>query len=166
MDMIETKDPRFVLRHATVQDAGLIVAFMHKLGAYQKMADDIIVTEDNIRDLLETGQGEAVFGVYEGKTVGFMFFCRKSSAFTGRSGLFIDAFFVDEAMRHLGLGKVMMAYLSRLALARGGQMLEWVCLDWNAPAIKFYEGLGAYSLDMLTTYRLSPDDMRKTAGGF
>jgi GNAT superfamily N-acetyltransferase len=166
MDMIKTKDPKFVLRHATVQDAGLIVAFMHKLGAYQKMADDIIVTEDNIRNLLETSQGEAIFGIYEGKTVGFMFFCQKSSAFTGRSGLFIDAFFIDEGMRHLGLGKVMMAYLSKLALARGGQMLEWVCLDWNAPTIKFYEGLGAYSLDMLTTYRLSPDDLRKTAGGF
>ncbi|MGB7267978.1 MAG: GNAT family N-acetyltransferase [Albidovulum sp.] len=166
MDMIKTKDPKFVLRHATVQDAGLIVAFMHKLGAYQKMADEIIVTEDNIRNLLETSQGEAVFGIYEGKTVGFMFFCQKSSAFTGRSGLFIDAFFIDEGMRHLGLGKVMMAYLSKLALARGGQMLEWVCLDWNAATIKFYEGLGAYSLDMLTTYRLSPDDLRKTAGGF
>ncbi len=161
-----TKSPRFTLRHATPDDAGLVLDFMQKLGAYQQMADQITATEARLHRLLTDGQGEALFANDEGATVGFMFFNQTSSAFTGRSGLFIDGFFIEEAARGRGLGKIMMGYLARLAQDRGCEMLEWGCLDWNHPTIAFYRDLGAYSLDSMTIYRLAPDHLKACAEAF
>ena len=164
--IIPTKDPKFSLRLATPDDAGSVVAFMKKLGSYQKMADKIIATEEGIRKLLAENKGEAVFGLYDGETVGFVYFCQTSSAFTGQSGLYIDGFLIDDAMRFKGLGKIMMAFMSRLALARGCQRLEWGCLDWNTPTIEFYRRLGAHSVDIMTIYRLAPDQLKANAARF
>lgn len=161
--LVETRDPDFLLRMATAEDAGLVVEFMKKLGSYQKMADEITATEAEIRRLLNEGVGEAVFGAFKGQTVGFVYYCIKSSAFTGRSGLYIDGFYVDEEHRHRGLGKIMMGFMCRHALDRGCQMLEWGCLDWNAPTIQFYKQLGAYCIDNMRIYRFAPTQLNKNA---
>jgi GNAT superfamily N-acetyltransferase len=166
MTNIPTQNLRFVLRRATSDDAGLVLDFMRKLGAYQRMADDITATKASLRKLLEAGQGEAVFGLYDGTPVGLIFYNQTSSAFTGRSGLFIDGFYVDDAVRHQGIGKIMMAFMAKEAMARGCQMLEWGCLDWNAPTIAFYQGLGAYCLDIMRIYRLAPDRLQVLADAF
>jgi GNAT superfamily N-acetyltransferase len=164
--LINTKDPKFTLRFATPDDAGLVLSFMRKLGSYQKMADKIVATKEGLRALLAANRGEAVFGSYAGETVAFAYFCQTSSAFIGQSGMYIDGFFVDESMRFKGLGQIMMAYLSKLAVERGCKRLEWACLDWNQPAIAFYEGLGAYSVDGMTIYRFSPDVLQSNAALF
>lgn len=164
--LIPTKDPEFTLRFATPDDAGLVLDFMKKLGTYQKMADKIVATEEGLRTLIAANRGEAVFGRYAGETVAFAYFCQTSSAFIGQSGLYIDGFFVDESMRFKGLGKIMMAFLSKLALARGCRRLEWACLDWNQPTINFYKGLGAYGVDGMKIYRFAPDVLQSNAAEF
>lgn len=166
MNVIPTKDPRFSLRFAKPEDARFVVSFMKKLGAYQKMEDKIIATDDGIRKLLADKRGEAVFGIYDGEMVGFAYFCQTSSAFTGQTGLYLDGFLIDAAMRFKGLGKIMMSFMSKLALERGCQRLEWGCLDWNEPTIKFYKELGANSMDSMTIYRLAPDQLRANAAMF
>lgn len=108
MPQILTQDPKFSLRLATPDDAVLVVNFMNKLGAFQKMSDEITATPKRIERLLTPEQGEAVFGVYDGETVGFAYFHQKSSAFTGSSVLYIDGFFIDDSMRGKGLGKIIM----------------------------------------------------------
>ena len=158
-----TKVADFQLRRAVPDDAALLLDFMRKLGAYQNMADQITATEASLHRLLAENQGEAIFGYLHGKPVSFMYFNQTSSAFTGRSGLFIDGFLVNEAQRHLGLGRAMMAWLAAEAQARGCQMLEWGVLDWNTPAIDFYQGLGAYCLDIMRIYRLPPDRINELA---
>ncbi len=158
-----TPNPKFVIRIATPQDAALIVEFMKKLGVYQKMADKIIATPDKIKQLLETKLGEAVFGIYDGETVGFGYFHQKSSAFTGRSGLYIDGFYVDDSMRGKGLGNIMMQFLSKHALSRSCEMLEWGCLDWNTSAIDFYQKQGSYCVDNMRIYRLAPEELAQNA---
>lgn len=163
MQLVETSDPDFTIRHANGEDAACVVEYMHKLGAYQKMADEITATESQIKRLLEENLGEAVFGYYGGQIVGFVYFCRKSSAFTGRSGLYVDGFLIDDNVRHKGLGKIMMGYLCRLALDQNCEFLEWGCLDWNAPTIQFYKNLGAYSLDDMTIFRFRPEHLRANA---
>ena len=130
------------------------------------MADKITATEEGIRQLLADKKGEAVFGIYDGEPVGFVYFCQTSSAFTGQSGLYIDGFLVNRSMRFKGLGKIMMAFMSRLALDRGCQRLEWGCLDWNKPTIRFYKSLGATSVDTMTIYRLAPDQLKANAAEF
>jgi GNAT superfamily N-acetyltransferase len=152
-----------MLRIATEEDAGLVVAFMHKLGVYQKMAEAITATEAEIARLLRENLGEAVIASYLGEPVGFVYFCKKSSAFTGRAGLFIDGFLIDEDMRHKGFGKIMMGFMCRHAIERNCQMLEWGCLDWNAPTIQFYKDLGAYSIENMRIFRFTPDQLRINA---
>ena len=164
--LIKTKDPNFSLSVAKPSDAGLVLNFMQKLGAYQKMADKIVATESGLRSLIATEKGEAVFGRYNGETVAFAYFCQTSSAFIGQTSLYIDGFFVDESMRFKGLGKIMMAYLSKIAVERDCKRLEWACLDWNQPTIDFYKGLGAYSVDGMTIYRFTPDVLKANAALF
>lgn len=163
---IATREPRFSLRFATPDDAGLLLDFMNRLGRYQKMQDKIIATEDGLRQLLARQKGEAIFGDYDGKPAGFVYFCQTSSAFIGQSGLYIDGFLMDDALRSQGLGKIMMAFMSKLALERGCQRLEWGCLDWNESAIRFYRSLGAYSVDPMTIYRFAPEQLKANAALF
>lgn len=166
MGEIKTRDPNFTLRFAKPEDAGLVVEYMKKLGKYQKMLDKITVKEEDVFKILADNRGEAIFGDYDGETVVFVYFYNNSSAFIGQTGIYIDGFYVDETMRFKGLGKITMAYMSKLALDRGCKRLEWGCLDWNEPSIKFYKDLGATSVDIMTIYRLSPDKLAEVAEKF
>lgn len=163
MQGIKTSNPDFVIRHASPDDADTIVHYMKKLGTYQKMADKITATAPQIKRLLDEKLGEAVFGIYKGEIAGFAYYYQKSSAFTGRSGLYIDGFLIDAQVRHQGLGKIIMGYLCKLALERNCQLLEWGVLDWNTPTIEFYKGLGAYSVDEMTIFRFAPDTIKSNA---
>ncbi|MDF3416088.1 GNAT family N-acetyltransferase [Sulfitobacter sp. M57] len=163
MEMIKTIDPRVMIRQASGEDAAAVLGYMRKLGAYQKMSEAITATEPEIKRLLDENLGAAIFGYYDAQIVSFAFYHRKASAFSGRSGLYIDAFLVDAEIRHIGLGKILMGYLCRLALDQGDQFLEWGCLDWNTPAIEFYKNLGAYSVDDMTIYRFRPEHLQAGA---
>ncbi|WP_300110961.1 GNAT family N-acetyltransferase [Rhodoferax sp.] len=164
--MIQTKDTKFYLRFGTPEDAGLVLSFMKKLGQYQKMSDKIIATTEGIRKLLAEEKGEAIFGLYKGQTVGMVYFCQTSSAFIGQTGLYIDGFFIDEAVRSKGLGKIMMSFMSKLALDRGCHRLEWGCLDWNEPTLQFYKSMGAYDVGNMTIHRFAPEQLRSNAALF
>ena len=83
MNPISTRDPRFLLCTATPDDAALVVNFMKKLGAYQKMADKITATVQNIHQLLTGKKGEAIFGMYDGQLVGFVYSCQTSQPSPG-----------------------------------------------------------------------------------
>ncbi|BBB27160.1 GNAT family N-acetyltransferase [Amphritea japonica] len=166
MDFIETQHSGCTLRRGTPDDAAMVVDYMRKLGAYQKMLDKITATEADIRQLLVDDKGEVIFAELEGETVGFIYFYQSSSAFTGQSGLYIDAFFIDQHAQSKGLGKIMMAYMSKLALQRKCQRLEWGCLDWNESAISFYRNMGANSVDEMTIYRFSQEQLVINASQF
>jgi GNAT superfamily N-acetyltransferase len=139
---------------------------MRKLGEYQKMLDKITATEEGMHKLLSENKGEAIFGDYDGETVAFIYFFQNYSAFIGQIGMYIDGFYVNEDMRAKGLGKIMMAFMSKLALERGCKRLEWGCLDWNEPTVKFYKDLGAVGVDIMTIYRFSPDKLKENADQF
>lgn len=151
------------IRKAGVEDAELAVKFVRKLGKYQKMSEKTTLTEEQFKMLITEGGGEGIFGEADGKTVAFIYYFGNSTAFTGIKGLYIDAFYVEEDYRNAGVGKEMMKYMANLAIERGCGRLEWVCLDWNEPAIGFYKGLGADAYDMMTTYRVGIDNIKKMA---
>ncbi|SHH81368.1 GNAT family N-acetyltransferase [Clostridium grantii] len=166
MDLIKTKNPNFTVKFATPDDAELIVDYMKKLGEYQKMLDKITSTKESVLKLLLEKKGEAILGYYNEELVSFAYFYENSSAFIGETGLYIDAFYVDENMRFKGIGKIMMAFMSKLATERGCKRLEWGCLDWNESAIKFYKELGAVGVDIMTIYRFPEDKLISTATEF
>lgn len=166
MDIIHTKRPSCTIRYASAKDAELVVHFMQKLGHFQKMENNIIATPERIARLLKQGIGEAIFVKDKGIDVGFAYYYEKSSAFSGRSGLYLDALFIDNAIRGEGIGNLVMQFLSKLAVSRGCEFLEWGCLDWNTPAIEFYQKQGAYCIDNMRIYRLAPDELTKNAALF
>ncbi|WP_320035034.1 GNAT family N-acetyltransferase [Halarcobacter sp.] len=163
---ISTPYSNFILKKATPNDADLVVTFIKKLAKYQNMENVITTTPERIKNILEENLAEVIFGIYEEEIVSFVYFNQKNSAFTGRKGLYIDAFFVDDCVRGKGLGKYIFQYLSKYSKDKGYEYLEWACFDWNKSAIKFYENLGAKCVESLDIYRLSPENLSLNAKEF
>ena len=151
-------------RYATPADAGLILEFIRELAAYEKMSDEVIATEDLLREwVFEKGKAEVIFALEDGKEVGFALFFHNFSTFLGRSGLYLEDLFVKTEARGKGYGKGLLRQLARIALERGCGRMEWWCLDWNQPSIDFYRSLDAQPMSEWTTYRLTGDTLRKMA---
>lgn len=155
---------KVVFRAAEERDVPLILGFIKKLAAYEKMAHEVVATEDLLREwLFEKKKAEVIFPVVDDKEVGFALFFHNFSTFLGRAGLYLEDLYIDEAYRGHGYGKATLRELARLALARGCGRLEWWCLDWNQPSIDFYLSLDAQPMDEWTVYRLTGDTLKKMA---
>ncbi len=97
---------------------------------------------------------EVVIGEVDGEAQGFALFFHNFSTFEGLPGIYLEDLFVRPEARGAGLGKALLSHLAALAVERGCARLEWSVLDWNAPAIGFYEKLGARGMDEWTVMRL------------
>jgi GNAT superfamily N-acetyltransferase len=166
-DIITTGDPKTVLRFATADDVGLIIDFIRQLADYEKMVDEVVTDEDQLRQSLfgERRVAEVVIASYDGEPAGFALFFHNFSTFLGRPGIYVEDLFVIPALRGHGIGKSLLSYLARLAIERGCGRLEWWVLDWNEPAIRFYERLGAKPMDDWTVYRVTGDALEELAKG-
>lgn len=154
----------FNFRYADAADTGLILDFIKELAAYEKMSDEVVATEDLLREqIFEKGGAEVIFALEDGKEVGFALFFHNFSTFLGRSGLYLEDLFVKPEHRGKGYGKGLLKQLARIALERGCGRMEWWCLDWNQPSIDFYRSLDAEPMSDWTTYRLAGDTLRKMA---
>jgi len=151
-------------RFATEQDTALILHFIRELAAYEKMADQVVTNEAQLRDAIFGRHGaEVIFAMEDGKEVGFALFFHNFSTFLGRRGLYLEDLFVLPEYRGKGYGKGLLRELSRIALERGCGRLEWWCLDWNKPSIDFYRSLGAEPMDEWTVYRLTGETLEHMA---
>jgi len=164
-DTKKVPDPRIALRFATVEDVGLILDFIRQLADYEKMVDEVIADEDQLRQSLfgDRRVAEVVIASYEGEPAGFALFFHNFSTFLGRPGIYLEDLFVIPKLRGRGIGRVMLSFLARLAVERGCGRLEWWVLDWNEPAIRFYERLGAKPMDEWTVFRLTGDRLEELA---
>ena len=154
----------FNFRYADAADTGQILDFIKELAAYEKMSDEVVATEDLLREqIFEKGGAEVIFALEDGKEVGFALFFHNFSTFLGRSGLYLEDLFVKPEYRGKGYGKGLLKQLARIALERGCGRMEWWCLDWNQPSIDFYRSLDAEPMSDWTTYRLAGDTLRKMA---
>ena len=154
----------YKFRYAEAADAGLILEFIRDLAAYEKMADEVIATEELLQEwIFEKGKAEVIFVLEDGKEVGFALFFHNFSTFLGRSGLYLEDLFVKTEYRGKGYGKALLKKLAQIALERGCGRMEWWCLDWNQPSIDFYRSLDAEPMEEWTTYRLAGDTLRKMA---
>ena len=160
-----TEEGRFQIKPAAEGDTGLVLEFIKGLAEYEGMLDEVAATEDGLRESLfgPRAMAEAVIAYAGDEPVGFAFFFHHYSTFTGRPSLYLEDIFVLPQWRGHGLGRELMIYLAKTALARKCRRLEWSVLDWNEPAIGFYKGLGASPVDGWTTYRLAGRDLEKLA---
>jgi GNAT superfamily N-acetyltransferase len=154
----------FEIRFATIKDVDLILKFIKDLAIYEKMLDQVVVTKDHlIISLFEKKEAEVLIGEENGKPVGFALFFQSYSTFLGRSNIFLEDLFIDEAHRHKGYGTLLLAKLADLAIKRNCKRLEWVCLNWNKPSIDFYLKIGATPMDEWTIYRMQGEHLKNLA---
>ncbi len=99
-----------------------------------------------------------------GEPVGFAFWFYNVSTFEGRRGLYLEDLYVRPQARGLGAGKALLAHLARRCLDEGLARMEWSVLDWNAPAIAFYDGLGASAKTQWITRQLKGEALQALAG--
>ncbi len=151
-------------RYATEADTGLVLEFIKGIAAYEKMSDEVVATEERLHEwMFEKKLVEVIFAEAEQDTVGFALFFQNFSTFVGRAGLYLEDIFVKPEYRKKGYGKAIFQKLAQIAVERGCQRFEWVCLDWNQPSIDFYRSMGAVPMDQWTIYRLSGDGIKKAA---
>jgi GNAT superfamily N-acetyltransferase len=146
-------------------EVDLVFAFIRELAQYERLADQVTATRDDIHAALfgPRPYAEAVLGCIDGEPCGFALFFHNFSTFVGKPGLYLEDLYVRPAARGRGLGSALLAWLARLALERGCGRFEWAVLDWNEPALKVYRGLGARAADEWILYRLSGEPLATLA---
>jgi len=144
------------IRFATPADAETIHRFVCELAAYEREPDAVEATPASLRAQLgsERPPFECLICEDAGAAVGFALFFHNYSTWRGRRGLYLEDLYVTPAARGRGYGRSLLSRLMELARERGCARMEWSVLDWNAPAIGFYETLGARPLDGWSTWRL------------
>ena len=151
-------------RFAQPEDAALILRFIRGLAEYEKMTDEVVATEELLREwIFEKGKAEVLFAVADGTEVGFALFFHNFSTFLGRAGIYLENLFVLPEHRGHGYGKALLKRLAAITVERGCGRLEWSCLDWNAPSIAFYKSMGAVPMDEWTVYRLTGETLQRAA---
>lgn len=153
------------IRSATPADIGLILGFIRELAEYEKLAHEVVATDADLRQSLfgERPAAECLIAESAGKPAGFALFFHNFSTFLGKSGLYLEDLYVKPELRGQGVGRKLLAHLARLAVSRGCGRFEWAVLDWNEPAIRFYQSLGARMLQDWRINRVTGDALAKLA---
>ncbi len=155
------------VRPARPGEAALVLTFVRELAAYERLLDKAVATEADI-DLALFGPSPAAaceIVEVDGEAAGFALWFRTFSTFTGRAGLHLEDLYVRPSARGRGAGLALLRSLARRCVDEGLTRLEWAVLDWNAPAIAFYDALGASTLDDWITRRLDGETLRRLAEG-
>ncbi|MFD1660430.1 GNAT family N-acetyltransferase [Streptomyces caeni] len=147
-----------MIRTATPADVPLVHALIRELAEYEKAADEARATREQLMEALFGDRPAAFAHVAEddgGEVVGFALWFLNFSTWRGVHGIYLEDLYVRPQARGAGHGKALLTELARICVARGYERLEWSVLDWNRPAIGFYERLGARPQDEWTVYRLT-----------
>lgn len=153
---------KFIIRNATPQDTAILFDFIHKMAQYEKLESEMDTSVEALHQaLFVEHQAEVVIGEKNGVPVGFALFFHNFSTFKGQRGLYLEELFVEEPHRGKGYGKALLLHLVQIAVERKCRRMDWLVLDWNAPAIAFYKSLGAIPLEDWTIYRLTETQLHR-----
>lgn len=155
------------IRPATERDAQLLFDLILELASYEKLADEVAGDAEVLRrSLFEERAAEALLlETADGEAIGYAIFFTTFSTFECRSGIWLEDVYVRPEHRRGGIGRLVMEHLANLALERGHVRLDWVALEWNEPALNFYEQIGARRLDDWKLLRLEKDGIERLAQG-
>lgn len=149
------------IRPAERADVPVIAELIHGLARFEKMEDQVTMTEERLADNLfgDHPYAETLIAEVDGSPVGFALFFHNFSTFLAQPGIYLEDLFVLPEQRGRGIGRALLKELARLAVERGCGRLEWAVLDWNRDAIGFYERLGARPNAEWTVYRLAGESL-------
>lgn len=145
------------IRPANADDSALILRFITDLAIYEKAEDAVIATESDIRNSLFAGDSTtgAVICEIDNQAVGYAVYFFNYSTWLGKNGMYLEDLYVSPESRGMGAGKALLKHLAQIALSKNCGRFEWSVLDWNEPAIKFYQSIGAKPQDEWVGYRLT-----------
>ena len=141
--------PDIQIRPATRQDAGLILRFITELAVYEKAEVEV---KANVADIEESlfSEGATAYALVcqvDGTAAGYAVYFYNYSTWLGKNGLYLEDLYITPEHRGKGAGKALFRHLAQLAVQQGCGRFEWSVLDWNEPAIRFYESCGAQAQD-------------------
>ena len=153
------------IRSAAHTDAPLILALIRELAEYERLAHEVVATEESVRETLFGARryAEVILAEVENDPVGFALFFHNYSTFLARPGIYLEDLYIRPEMRGRGYGKALLVRLARIALERNCGRFEWAVLNWNESAIRFYRSLGALPEDAWTVYRVKGETLRALA---
>src|SRR5260370_37217133 len=154
------------IRNAVASDVPLILTFSRGLAEYEREPNAVVATEE---DLLRDGFGpepkfRCLIAEWDSKAAGFAFFFHNYSTWRGRPGLYLEDLFVLPELRGKGIGKALLQSVAQVAVRENYYGIRWMVLEWNEPALKFYESLGATILGEWETMLLTGEALKKLAG--
>ena len=161
------------IRPATAADVPQILAFIRGLALYEKLESEVVANEEKLRATLFPAAGrpaaECVLAFAPPSAAaapapaGFAIFFTNYSTFLAQPGLYLEDLFVEPPFRGRGIGKALLLHLARLANTRGYGRMDWSVLDWNTPAIEFYESFGARRMREWQICRLTGPSLARYA---
>ena len=167
MKKYETKCPGFTIREAQAGDAPLLFDLICGLAEYEKMRDEVEGDPETLhKNLFENNQANVLIGEENGVPVCFALYFYNFSTFQCKHGLYLEDLFVKPEYRGKGYGSAMLACLAQKAQEEDCGRFEWICLDWNEPALKVYRKIGAVPLTGWTIQRLTGQPLENLADSF
>lgn len=153
------------IRLARETDCDDIFSLVIELAEYEQLAHIVTATVPQLRKHLfgERRSAEALMLEWSGEVAGFALYYHNFSTFVGKPGLYVEDIYVRNAYRRRGIGRAVFQYLAQLAMERGCGRMEWSVLNWNTPAVEFYQSLGAVPLTEWTVQRLTGDALCQLA---
>ena len=153
------------IKTATETDLAQIIALIREFAEYENLLDYCEVTEEKLRAALfgETRVAEAIIAFENETPAGYAIFYPIFASFRGQRGIYLEDIFIKPSHRGRGTGEAMLRHIARLAKERGFERIDFLVLDWNAPAINFYTKLGAVRDDSERHFKFTDEAFRKLA---
>ncbi|ACD53148.1 GNAT family N-acetyltransferase [Clostridium botulinum] len=162
MGYIETKIKGLKFKETTEEDIPAILEFIKKIAVYEKMLDQVVATEETLKEsIFQNNRAHALLVEFNDKVIGYIIYFFNFSTFIGKAGLYLEDIYIDPEYRGNGIGKEAFATLIHIAKEEKCERMEWVCLDWNEPSLNFYESIGAKQMKEWIIHRLDKEAIQK-----
>ena len=159
------QSPGFTMRPAAEEDVPQLLALIHDLAEYEKLTHEVMATEETLLASLfgDPSAAEALLAFADDEPAGFAVYFHTYSTFLARRGMYLHDLYVSPEYRRRGLGTQLLRRVAAIAVERGCGRFEWVALDWNTDAHRFYADLGAEMLPEWRAFRVHGDSLRQLA---
>ncbi len=139
-----------------------ILNLILEIAKYEKMLSEVKATKKSLMEsLFIKKRAYVLLAKYHEKIVGYMLYFYNYSTFVGNANLYLEDIFILKEYRHLGIGKTFFKILAEIAKKENCHRIDWVCLNWNEPSLKFYQSMGAKKLDEWVLHRLEGQAIQK-----
>jgi GNAT superfamily N-acetyltransferase len=150
---MNTSASQLKLRPAMVEDAETLFQLIQALADYEKLSHQVTGSVAQLKAHLfgDRPYASAILAEVDNTPAGFALFFYNYSTFLTKPGIYLEDLFVLPAYRRQGIATALLSYLAKRAVTEGCGRFEWSVLDWNEPAIAFYQRVGA---DILLDWRI------------